>query len=122
MLPGTAPLRPWPRGAAALASRREQSGGRGMGFLRTGLGAGAIGVVLLATPASALAETLTYKIVLSPTNEVPPVPTRATGSADVTYDTATRMVTWNVTHSGLSAAATAAHFHGPATPRENAPV
>ena len=93
-----------------------------MGFLRTGLGAGAIGVVLLATPASALAETLTYKIVLSPTNEVPPVPTRATGSADVTYDTATRMVTWNVTHSGLSAAATAAHFHGPATPRENAPV
>jgi hypothetical protein len=93
-----------------------------MGFLRTGLRAGAMGVVLLAAAAPAAAERLTYKVALSPANEVPPVPTRATGSADVTYDTATRMVTWNVTHSGLSAAPTAAHFHGPASPLENAPV
>jgi len=96
-------------------------GGR-MGFLRTGISAAAIGIALLVATAPADAETLTYKIALSPSNEVPPVPTRATGSADVTYDTATRLVTWNITHSGLSAAPTAAHFHGPAKPLENAPV
>ena len=93
-----------------------------MSFWRTGLCAGAVGVVILAAGLPASAETLTYKIALAPTNEVPPVPTRATGSAEVTYDSATRMVTWNITHSGLSAAATAAHFHGPATALANAPV
>jgi hypothetical protein len=92
-----------------------------MGFTRTGLAAGAIAVAALsASPVAA--EMLTYKITLAPTNEVPPVPTRATGSADLTYDTVTRMVTWNVTHSGLSGAPTAAHFHGPSTALENAPV
>ena len=92
-----------------------------MGYLGTGLAAGVAGIVLMAALPVA-AETLTYKIALSPSNEVPPVPTRATGSADVTYDTVTRVVTWNITHSGLSGAATAAHFHGPGTPLENAPV
>ena len=33
-----------------------------------------------------------------------------------------RVVTWNVTHTGLSGAPTAAHFHGPSTTLENAPV
>jgi hypothetical protein len=92
-----------------------------MGFSRAGLGAGAVAILIFAASPVA-AEVLTYKIALAPTNEVPPVPTRATGSADVTYDTNTRVVTWNVTHSGLSGAPTAAHFHGPATNLENAPV
>jgi hypothetical protein len=76
--------------------------------------------ILAAAPVAA--EMLSYKVALAPANEVPPVPTRATGSADLTYDTATRAVTWNITHSGLSGAPTAAHFHGPASPLENAPV
>src|SRR4051812_6940100 len=86
-----------------------------MRYFRTALTAAVVAVGTLAS-APVFAETLTYKIALSPANEVPPVPTRATGSADVTYDTVTRVVTWNITHSGLSGAATAAHFHGPATP------
>jgi hypothetical protein len=92
-----------------------------MGFSSTGLAASAIVIAIFASGPVA-AETLTYKITLTPANEVPPVPTRATGSADVTYDTVSRAVTWNVTHSGLSGAPTAAHFHGPATALENAPV
>jgi len=92
------------------------------GLSGSGLRAGALGVGILMAVVPASAETLTYKIPLSPANEVPPVPTRASGSADVTYDTATRVVTWSITHAGLSAAPTAAHFHGPATALENAPV
>jgi hypothetical protein len=92
-----------------------------MGFWRTGLGAGAATIAILGA-APVAAEVLTYKVALAPTNQVPPVQTRATGSADLTYDTVTRVVTWNVTHSNLSGAPTAAHFHGPASALENAPV
>jgi hypothetical protein len=92
-----------------------------MGWMRRSAGAGAV-ILAFAAVAPALAETLSYKVTLSPANEVPPVPTGATGSADVTYDTVTRVLTWNVTHAGLSGAPTAAHFHGPATLLENAPV
>jgi hypothetical protein len=53
---------------------------------------------------------------------VPPVDTPAKGSADLTYDPATRMLTWTVTYSGLSAPATMAHFHGPAAAGKNGPV
>ena len=53
--------------------------------------------------------------------QVPPVQTGATGTADLTYDPATRVLTWDVNHNGLSGPATMAHFHGPATPGKNAP-
>ena len=92
-----------------------------MGIVRTGLAAGAVALTVFAA-APVAAETLTYKVALSTKNEVPPVPTNASGSADVTYDTVTRVVTWTVTHSGLSGAPTAAHFHGPSSALENAPV
>jgi hypothetical protein len=51
---------------------------------------------------------------LSGDKEVPPVAKTGTGTADITYDPASRMVTWNVTFSGLDSQATMAHFHGPA--------
>jgi hypothetical protein len=92
-----------------------------MGILRTGFAACAVALaIFVAAPVAA--ETLTYRVALSPKNEVPPVPSNATGSADVTYDSVTRVVTWTVTHSGLSGAPTAAHFHGPSSALENAPV
>ena len=40
----------------------------------------------------------------------------------MTYDTATKQLTWKVTYSGLTGAATMAHFHGPAEAGKNAPV
>ncbi len=44
-----------------------------------------------------------------------------TGTAQLTYDPATQVVTWTITYAGLSSAATMAHFHGPAKAGQNAP-
>jgi hypothetical protein len=40
----------------------------------------------------------------------------------VTYDTASKKISWKGTYSGLSGPATAAHFHGPAPQGKNAGV
>jgi hypothetical protein len=45
-----------------------------------------------------------------------------TGSASITFDDETNLLSWNISWSGLSAPVTAAHFHGPALPDENAGV
>ena len=85
------------------------------------LGAVALGTLFaLASPASA--EKLMMKISLSPASEVPPNSSPGTGSADVTFDTATKLLTWKVTYSGLTGPATMAHFHGPGEVGKNAPV
>ena len=68
------------------------------------------------------ADPLSFKVPLSGAREIPPVETPAMGAADITYDTATRVVSWVITYSGLSGPATAAHFHGPADPKTNAGV
>ena len=70
----------------------------------------------------AQAEALSFKVPLTGAQCVPPVETSGTGTADLTYDPATQMVTWNVTYSGLSSPTTMAHFHGPATQGKNGPV
>ena len=85
------------------------------------LGAVALGTLFaLASPASA--EKLSMKVSLSPASEVPPNSSPGTGSADVTFDTATKLLTWKVTYSGLTGPATMAHFHGPGEVGKNAPV
>jgi hypothetical protein len=68
----------------------------------------------------AAAETM--KVALTGAQQVPPVETTGSGSADLTYDPATRVLSWSVTYSGLSAPATMAHFHGPAAAGANGPV
>jgi hypothetical protein len=70
---------------------------------------------------TASAEMMETTVELEGSQEVPPVETSATGEAEVTFDTDTRMLTWTLEYSGLSGDATAAHFHGPAEPGENAP-
>jgi CHRD domain len=40
---------------------------------------------------------------------VPPVETAATGTAELTYDPATRVLTWTLNYSGLSGPTTMAH-------------
>ncbi|NUZ05493.1 CHRD domain-containing protein [Schlegelella sp. ID0723] len=59
---------------------------------------------------------------LSGTSEVPPVKTGGAGFLTATYEHNTRTLTWAATYSGLSGPATAAHFHGPAEPGQNAGV
>jgi hypothetical protein len=51
-----------------------------------------------------------------------PAPSGGGGSGTVTYDSGSNMLTWNIMFSNLSGAATAAHFHGPATPAQTAGI
>ena len=75
---------------------------------------------MLAGRARAAAES--FKVPLSGAQQVPPVQTSGSGSADLTWNPATRVVTWSITYSGMSSPVTMAHFHGPATAGKNAPV
>ena len=68
------------------------------------------------------AATQTYHATLTAAAEVPPTTSSGTGTATVTVDTAAKTVTWNVTYSGLTGPAGAAHIHGPAGPHDNAGV
>jgi hypothetical protein len=70
---------------------------------------------------AALADPTSFKVPLTGAQDVPPVETKGTGTAEVTYDPATKVVTWTISYSGLSSAATMAHFHGPAAEGKNAP-
>jgi hypothetical protein len=89
-------------------------------FSRSLLGLTLSACALLAWPA--LADTVSYKIQLQGSQAVPPVAGSGSGSAELSFDTATKKLTWKVTFSGLSGPATAAHFHGPAEPGKNAGV
>ena len=80
--------------------------------------AGATCLILAISPVSA--EMMDIKVEMKGTAEVPPNDSAATGTADVNVDTETKQISWTATHSGLSGDPTAAHFHGPAGPGENA--
>ncbi|WP_169308920.1 CHRD domain-containing protein [Paracoccus gahaiensis] len=69
----------------------------------------------------AAAEEVKYMAKLTGEAQVPPVETEARGMADITVDTETMTLTWRITHEGLSGTPIAGHFHGPASPDENAP-
>jgi transcription elongation factor len=77
-------------------------------------------LVVFAFASTALAETVTYTAALKGADEVPPNDTKGTGMVEAKYDTASMKLTYTVTYSGLTGAATAAHFHGPAKPGVNA--
>jgi CHRD domain len=79
-------------------------------------------VMGVAWTGAAQAEASSFKVPLSGAQCVPPVETSGAGTADLTYDPATRIVTWNIAYSGLSSPATMAHFHGPTKKGENGPV
>jgi hypothetical protein len=61
--------------------------------------------------AVALAAPVSFTVALTGAAQVPPVQTSGTGTANLTYNSATRVVTWSITYSGLSSDATMAHFH-----------
>lgn len=61
-----------------------------------------------------LADIINLQVTIDGMQEVPSVDTPAKGSGTLTYDTDTRLLSWNMTFSGLKAGQTAAHFHGPA--------
>jgi hypothetical protein len=79
-------------------------------------------VCVMGASTACLAETVNLKADLKASEETPPNSSAGTGSLTGTYDTDTKKLTWSVTYSGLTGAATAAHFHGPAAPGTAAPV
>ncbi len=55
-------------------------------------------------------------------SEVPPVMTAGSGSATLSLNSSTSVLTWTVTYSDLSGPPTAGHFHGPALIGQNGGV
>lgn len=86
--------------------------------LRRGL---LLGFLLIVT-APLRAETIQMAATLGGGNEVPAIQTTGSGTAGVTLDTTTRTIAWDVRFQGLSGPVSAAHFHGPASATQNAPV
>ena len=63
---------------------------------------------------AAFADDVVYTAKLDGAAETPPNDSKGAGAVDAHFDTATKMLSWTVTYSGLSGPATMAHFHGPA--------
>lgn len=67
------------------------------------------GAMTFASPS--MADMMKMKADLKASNEVPPTQSSGNGSVDVTYDSASKKLSWKGTYSGLTGPATAAHFH-----------
>jgi CHRD domain len=63
------------------------------------------------TVGPAHAASVSFTVALSGAQQVPPVTTAGKGTADLTWNPATRVVAWSITYGDLSSAATMAHFH-----------
>jgi CHRD domain len=68
------------------------------------------------------AATKVFKATMDGSSEAPPTASTGTGTGTATLDTVSRKLTWDVTYSGLTGPAMAAHIHGPADPGKNAGV
>ncbi|QUD90438.1 CHRD domain-containing protein [Phenylobacterium montanum] len=88
--------------------------------MRTKLFGAAIAALLL-TAGTAGAATLTFSAPLKGGDEVPANATTGSGQVEASLDTDAKVLSYKVTYSGLTGAATMAHFHGPAAAGANAP-
>ena len=88
-----------------------------MGLLATLLGLSACSSSPMAASS---AVSLTGK--LSGASEVPANTSAGSGPVSAKFDKATNVLSWNVSYTGLSGPAKAAHFHGPALAGANAGV
>jgi len=76
----------------------------------------------LTSTSSGYAQTLKFQAKLDAAQEVPTNDSKGKGTADLTYDTSSKNLTWTITFDGLTGPATVAHFHGPAEPGKSAGV
>lgn len=79
-------------------------------------------VSFISLSAAAQAKTLNYDAKLSGHHEVPMNTSHGEGHLTASFDTNSRLLSWNITYGGLTGPATMAHFHGPASVKENADV
>ena len=83
---------------------------------------GATLVSTLVTPTQAATFNLTANIDGAQANAGAGTGSPGTGFASMTFDTITNLFSWNISWANLTAPVTVAHFHGPATPHQNAGV
>jgi hypothetical protein len=83
---------------------------------------GMVALVIGFSITGARAETITLKADLKGSNEVPPNSSPASGKAEATLNTDTKVLTWTITFKDLTGPAVAAHFHGPGEPGKNAGI
>jgi hypothetical protein len=76
----------------------------------------------MGSTAIALAAPMSFAVPLTGAQQVPPVTTSGSGTANLTYDSSTMELTWSIDYSGLSGPVTMAHIHGPAPEGKNAGV
>jgi hypothetical protein len=81
----------------------------------------AASLVFAGSGAAAFAAPEHFAVQMTGAQQVPPVQTSGSGTADLTYNPSSRVVTWSVHTSGLSSPVTMSHFHGPAQPGQSAP-
>lgn len=93
-----------------------------MGFELTRRAALALGALGLTGVAARAANPMKITIQLNGQQQVPPVQTNGTGTANLTYDPSTRKLSWDISYQNLTSPATMAHIHGPAGPTQNGPV
>jgi hypothetical protein len=75
------------------------------------------------TPAPAASSApMTKTLQLSSSQEVPANDSKGTGTADVSYNKETKMLTYKIDYTGLTGDATMAHIHGTAAKGVNAGV
>jgi hypothetical protein len=82
---------------------------------------GIAAAICLLSAGVADARTVHFATVLKGSDEVPPNTSPGQGQVRATLDTVSKAFTYNITYSGLTGPAVAAHFHGPAAPGSNAP-
>jgi hypothetical protein len=79
-------------------------------------------VLIFAPFSDARAETLVLKADLKGSNEVPPNSSPAFGTAEATFDTNSKVLSWTITYKDLTGPALGAHFHGPGEAGKNAGI
>ena len=80
----------------------------------------ALSAALLMSSNVCLAETVKLQGDLKGSSEVPPNDSAGTGKVQATSDSGSKDFKYNVDYAGLTDAASAAHFHGPADAGKNA--
>jgi hypothetical protein len=81
-----------------------------------------VGMTLLGGTIGARAEVVKLQAELKGSNEVPPNGSTGSGTAEATFDTDTKLLTYTVTYAGLTGPVMGAHFHGPSEAGKNAGI
>jgi Cu/Zn superoxide dismutase len=79
-------------------------------------------VIAVGMSFSAQAQSMKYTATMTSAEEVPANASTGKGRAELTLNTTTKELTWNITWEGLTSDAVAAHIHGPADKGANAGV